>query len=74
MVLTKNKFKISNEKRNNFNSRIVQIHLGANYFRKLIVPFCQMAQRNLPATREETNKGLTNEKVLRRRVGIFWNF
>ena len=35
------------------------------------VPFCQMAQRNLPVTREKTNKSFNNEKVLRRRVGIF---
>ena len=38
------------------------------------VPFCQMAQRNLPATRKRTNKGLINEKVLRMRVEIFRNF
>ena len=38
------------------------------------MPFCQMAQRNLPVTRKRTNKGLIDEKVLRRRVGIFKNF
>ena len=33
-----------------------------------------LAQRNLPATRKKTNKGLSNEQVLRRRVGIFYSF
>ena len=31
----------------------------------------RLAQRNLPATRKKRNKGLSNEKLLRRRVGIF---
>ena len=38
------------------------------------VPFCQMTQRNLPATEIKVTKGLTNKKVLRRRVRMFWNF
>ena len=34
----------------------------------------RLAQRDLPAGQKKTTKGLSNEKVLRRRVGIFWNF
>ena len=34
----------------------------------------RLTQRNFPATREKTNKGLINEKVWRRRVRIFLNF
>ena len=36
-----------------------------------IVPFCQMAQRNLPTKHESERKGLNSKKVLERRVGIF---
>ena len=31
----------------------------------------RLAQRDLPAGQEKTTKGLSNEKGLRRRVGIF---
>ena len=34
----------------------------------------RLAQRDLPAGQKKTTEGLSNEKVLRRRVGIFWNF
>ena len=37
------------------------------------VPFCQMAQRNLPTKHETERKGLNSKKVLERRVRIFWN-
>ena len=36
-----------------------------------LVPFCQMAQRNLPTKHESERKGLNSKKVLERRVEIF---
>ena len=39
----------------------------------LDVPFCQMAQCNLPTKHESERKGLSSKKVLERRVRIFWN-
>ena len=35
-------------------------------FKIVDVPFCQMAQRNLPATRRKRNKGLSNENYCER--------
>ena len=36
-----------------------------------IVPFGQMAQRNLPTKHESERKGLNSKKVLKRRVEVF---
>ena len=36
-----------------------------------IVPFCQMAQRNLPTKHESERKGLNSKKVLERRIEVF---
>ena len=35
------------------------------------VPFCQMAQRNLPTKHESERKGLNSKKVLERKVEVF---
>ena len=53
----------------NLNALIKQ-SLSSTHIPSVFVPFCQMAQRNLPVTRKRTRKGLIKEKVLRRRVGI----